>query len=164
MKELDRLIDRYTEGLTSPEEQERLHRLLMADDLPEEYMPYREMFALLAEPMEVPTDEELTAFACENGLELSERRAKRITPKPWLRYAGIAASFVLVFLAGRWTAEREPEVIVHEFPETDLAHYNELFNDDEAKAPTVENTFDACREDMNEFEDHYTNSIRYEEL
>lgn len=165
MKEIDRLTDRYMAGLTSPEEQERLHRLLMAADLPEEYLPLREMFALLAEPMEAPSDEELVAFAQANGLELAEAPVRHGIPwRPWLRYAGIAAAFVLVFLAGQWTAQREPKVIVHEFPETDLAHYDDLFKDDEAKGTTVEDAFDACRESMNEFEDHYINSISYEEL
>lgn len=156
------LIDRYMNGLTSPEEQRRLHRLLMADDLPEEYMPYREMFALLGEPMEIPSDEELTAFARENGLELTEKKTKLAVLKPWLRYAGIAASFVLIFLAGRWSVGENPRVIVHELPETDLAQYNDLFKTE--TGTTIEAAFNACKEKMNEFEDHYTNSVRYEEL
>ncbi|MBQ8867727.1 MAG: hypothetical protein IJ013_08410 [Bacteroidaceae bacterium] len=159
---INQLIDRYMAAEISPEEQERLRHLLMADDLPEEYVPYREMFALLDEPMEIPTDEELTAFARENGLELTERRVKRITLKPWLRYAGIAASFVLIFLAGRWSVGENPRVIVHELPETDLAQYNDLFKTE--TGTTIEEAFNACEEKMNEFEDHYTNSIRYEEL
>lgn len=149
-------------GLTSPEEQERLRHLLMADDLPEEYVPYREMFALSDEPMEIPTDEELTAFARENGLELTERKAKLTALRPWLRYAGIAASFVLIFLAGRWSVGENPVVIVHELPETEQAQYNELFHT--GTGTTIEEIFNACEETMNEFEDHYTNSIRYEEL
>lgn len=117
------------EGLTSPREQERLHRLLMADDLPEEYLPYREMFTLLAEPTVTPSDEELTAFARDNGLELSAPSARRIALKPWLRYAGIAASFVLVFLAGQWTAQSEPTIIVQEVEKEKLVEVTRIEHD-----------------------------------
>ncbi|MBQ8361522.1 MAG: hypothetical protein IJX44_06195 [Bacteroidaceae bacterium] len=160
---INRLIDRYMNGLTSPEEQRRLHRLLMADDLPEEYLPYREMFTLLGEPMEVPSDKELKDFAQANQLEVAETEGGRIIPlRPWLRYAGIAASLVLVFLAGRWSVGENPRVIVHELPETDLAQYNDLFNTE--KGTTIEDAFDACEEDMTDFEYHYINSNPHEEL
>ena len=151
-------------GLTSPEEQRRLHCLLMADDLPEEYVPYREMFALLAEPMEVPTDEELDSFARENGVESINKPVRHIALKPWLRYTGIAASFLLIFLAGRWSVDESPTVIVHELPETDLALYDNLFRAETGMSITIEDALEACEENMNDFEYHYVNSNPHEEL
>lgn len=159
---MKRLIDRYMNGLTSPEEQRRLHRLLMADDLPEEYLPYREMFTLLGEPMEVPSDKELKDFAQANQLEVAGAKGRHITLKPWLRYAGIAASLVLVFLAGRWSVGENPRVIVHELPETDLAQYNDLFTT--GTGTTIEEAFNACEEEMTDFEYNYINSNPHEEL
>lgn len=160
---INQLIDRYMNGLTSPEEQRQLYRLLMADDLPEEYLPYREMFTLLSEPMEVPSDKELKDFAQANQLEMAETEGRHIIPlRSWLRYVGIAASLVLVFLAGRWSVGENPRVIVHELPETDLAQYNDFFNTE--TGTTIEDAFDACEEDMTDFEYHYINSNPHEEL
>lgn len=160
---MKRLIDRYMNGLTSPEEQRRLHRLLMADDLPEEYLPYLEMFTLLGEPMEVPSDKELKDFAQANQLEVAETEGGHIIPlRPWLRYAGIAASLVLVFLAGRWSVGENPRVIVHELPETDLAQYHDLFTTE--TGTTIEEAFNACEEEMTDFEYNYINSNPHEEL
>lgn len=160
---IDSLIDRYMNGLTSPEEQRRLHRLLMADDLPEEYLPYREMFTLLGEPMEVPSAKELKDFAQANQLEVAETEGRHVIPlRPWLRYVGIVASLVLVFLAGRWSVGENPRVIVHELPETDLAQYNDLFKTE--TGTTIEEAFNACEEEMTDFEYNYINSNPHEEL
>jgi hypothetical protein len=162
---INQLIDRYMNGLTSPEEQRRLHRLLMADDLPEEYLPYREMFTLLGKPMEVPSDKELKDFAQANQLEVAETKGRHIIPlRPWLRYVGIAASLILVFLAGRWSVVENPRVIVHELPETDLAQYNDLFRAETGMNVTLEEVFNACEENMTDFEYNYINSNPHEEL
>ena len=160
---INQLIDRYMNGLTSPEEQKRLHRLLMADALPEEYLPCREMFPLMGEPMEVPSDKELKDFAQANQLEVAETEGGRIIPlRPWLRYAGFAASLVLVFLAGRWSVGEHPRVIVHELPETDLAQYNDLFTTE--TGTTIEEAFIACEEEMTDFEYNNINTNPHDEL
>lgn len=169
MKELERLTERYMEGLTTPEEQTRLRRLLEADDLPEAFLPYREMFRLVDEPMEPVTEAELEAFAEENGLETvrpqAGKPATRLRMRSWFRYAGIAASFVLVFFAGRWSAGGERKVITGDLSTyDDLAFYDDPFAETEEEKPAVEVAFEACESQMDEFEENYINPYSYEAL
>lgn len=56
MQDLQKLLDRYFSADTTVAEERRLRELLSDANLPEEYVPYREMFGVLSElkPAEAP--------------------------------------------------------------------------------------------------------------
>jgi hypothetical protein len=97
LDEIKRLIDRYMEGETSIEEQDRLARFFRSSDIPEELKPYQAMFDTLSVPIEEPSVAEVDAFALANGVKVKEQ--SKIVPM-FLKIASVAAVVALVFLMG----------------------------------------------------------------
>lgn len=50
-KEMERLLARFMDGLTSPDEEERIAQYMRRNDVPEEWSAYKEMFAYFDEGM-----------------------------------------------------------------------------------------------------------------
>lgn len=108
------LLDRYMEGTNTQEELQELKAFFSeSTSLPEELLPYHEMFEMLDTPLPEPTDEELTLFCQINDVEpaaepenelLDAPKDIELKPKiifrrivPWLSAACIAAVFMLLY-------------------------------------------------------------------
>ncbi|MCM1313674.1 MAG: hypothetical protein NC206_11245 [Bacteroides sp.] len=109
------LLARYLDGETSVEEQNVITEYLQSEDVPEELLIYKEMFGMLSCPQDVPSDDELKAFAASNGLELrediQESSRRTVWMLPFVKYAGIAAASVILFVLGYSVGNRKPAEI-----------------------------------------------------
>ena len=64
------LLDRYMEGENTQEELCILKKFFKeCNNLPDDLLPYRDMFDILETPLPVPTDKELEAFCKVNKVE-----------------------------------------------------------------------------------------------
>ena len=81
MNDIERLIKRYLDGLTTTEEERRLHDLLSQDDAPEEW---RALLPMLEKPaIEPPTDQWLTEDeTAEYDRTVRRRRLKKAAKAP----------------------------------------------------------------------------------
>lgn len=108
-KEINQLLDRYFEGLTSLEEEARLKDFFRKEDIPEELEPYQDIFRgwNAAGEIHLPTfveNEILAAIEAD-----SATRVYQLQPKRWWRYA--AAVLVLAIALSWWMLPaNEPEV------------------------------------------------------
>lgn len=99
------LINKYMDGETTTEEHRILARFFReTDNLPNDLLPYRDMFAMFDAGMPDFTDEELSSILEENPDEaMQEEHAttgKRNTLKRALKYASAIAACILAFIAG----------------------------------------------------------------
>ena len=103
------LLDRYMEGENTQEELCILKKFFKeCNNLPDDLLPYRDMFDILETPLPVPTDKELEAFCKVNKVEAIcgekdnlQKGTTKVELKPkinWWKYVGIAAVLVIVFL------------------------------------------------------------------
>lgn len=112
--EIRRLFEKFLDGKTTPQENSRLSDFLKSDNIPEEFLIYREMFATILSPMAVPSDEELKLFAQENGLELTEEPNEKKEVwilSRWTKIAAVAASLIIVFFLGFELGDNSQNVI-----------------------------------------------------
>ena len=109
------LFERYLNGETTVDEQKMIQKYLVSEDIPEEFLPYKEMFEILSFPQEVPSDEELKAFAVENGLEMiedvSSKKDKRVGIFPLFKFIGVVAASVILFVGGYFIKGDKPAEI-----------------------------------------------------
>lgn len=99
------LINKYMDGETTTEEHQILARFFReTDNLPNDLLPYRDMFAMFDAGMPDFTDEELSSMLEENPdeamLEEHATTGKRNTLKRALKYASAIAACILAFIAG----------------------------------------------------------------
>lgn len=99
------LINKYMNGETTTEEHQTLARFFReTDNLPNDLLPYRDMFEMFDAGMPDFTDEELSSMLEESPYEaLPEEHAttsKRYTLKRTLKYASAIAACILAFIAG----------------------------------------------------------------
>lgn len=99
------LINKYMDGETTTEEHRILARFFReTDNLPNDLLPYRDMFAMFDAGMPDFTDEELSSMLAENPdeamLEEHATTGKRNTLKRTLKYASAIAACILAFIAG----------------------------------------------------------------
>jgi hypothetical protein len=88
------------EGETTNEEEKIIGDYFANNDVPDDLLPYKEMFCAAAKPVSTPSQEEMESFFAENGIQ---KRRSRIIPIFLRTVAGIAAS-ILIFLAGyQWS-------------------------------------------------------------
>ena len=97
LKQIKQLIECYLKGETSVEEENRLNEFFCQSDIPEEFIPYRQMFHIVTEPNDTPDDQLLESFADNNGVK--KKHSVRILPIMF-RIATIAAVAILIFMAG----------------------------------------------------------------
>lgn len=111
--DIRRLLDLYMEGENSQEELSDIEQFFRETrNLPEDLEIFRSMFEVIAEPSEVPTQEELDNFCKANCVELSpvssvddkvQKGGVSVPLKPkiaplWWRIATVAASVILVII------------------------------------------------------------------
>ncbi len=95
---LERLLDRYFEGLTSGEEEKEIRLLFRQGEVPEHLEVYRSLFAYLEEKSETAGQQTSTG----NKKELPRRRTFRLHAA-----ASIAAGLLLLLgVAGLWNTLR----------------------------------------------------------
>jgi hypothetical protein len=98
------LIRQYMDGLTTNEEEKLLADFFANGEVPDDLMPYRDMFDLIATPTNSPSTEEVDNYFADNGITKEEMKhhAHRIVPLIWSAI-GIAASVALIFFMGyKW--------------------------------------------------------------
>lgn len=106
---IHQLLDRYMEGENTQEELSILKKFFKeCNNLPDDLLPYRDMFDILETPLPVPTDKELEAFCKVNNVEAIcgekdnlQKGTTKVELKPkinWWKYVGIAAVLAIVFL------------------------------------------------------------------
>ena len=96
-RNIKQLIECYLKGETSVEEENRLNEFFCQSDIPEEFIPYRQMFHIVTAPNDTPDDELLESFADNNGVK--KKHSVRILPLMF-RTASAAAVVILIFMAG----------------------------------------------------------------
>lgn len=98
------LIKRYIDGLTTNEEEKSLADFFANGEIPDDLMPYRDMFDLIASPTNSPSTEDVDIYFADNGImkEQIKHHPYRIMPLIWSA-TGIAASVALIFFMGyKW--------------------------------------------------------------
>ncbi len=106
--EIRRLLDRYLDGETNNSEEQRIADFLAGDDVPDDLRDFKDMFASIRKPYEGPTQDDVKTYLYEGKGEIaqwlepetSHRNKGTHIVRIWLWAASIAASVVLVFLAG----------------------------------------------------------------
>ncbi len=93
------LIDRYLNGETTNEEERIISNYFATNDVPDDLIPYKEMFADLSKPDEGPDNEGIDTFFQGNGIEKRLHHHTRIIHL-YARATVVACSVILVFLAG----------------------------------------------------------------
>lgn len=96
--DIKKLIDKYLEGETTNGEERALTEYFECNAVPDDLVPFKDMFSDLSQPNNCSDDKAIDAFFEENCIEKKRVRVRRI---PLLvRIAVMAASVVSVFLAG----------------------------------------------------------------
>lgn len=95
--DMKNLLERYLNGETSVEEEDRLNVFLHQPDVPEAFLPYRQMFDAASQPNDVPDDAALDTFARDNGIE---RKRRTTLLSLTFRGAAMAAAAIMLFMAG----------------------------------------------------------------
>src|SRR5574344_896806 len=105
--EIRKLLDRYLDGETTGDEEYLLAEFLSGDDMPEDLIPFREMFAAVRKPYEAPGEAEVEAYINEHKPEVSrwmdaDKKSKaRIAPIV-LRIAAVAAVALILLTMTFW--------------------------------------------------------------
>lgn len=105
-----KLLDRYMEGENTQDELHELERFFLeSENIPEDLLPYKEMFEVLDTPLPSPSDEELKMFCEVNDIQPvspttdklpEEQKVVELKPKiVWWKYAGVAAAIALIVVA-----------------------------------------------------------------
>jgi hypothetical protein len=92
------------DGLTTNEEEKQLADFFANGEIPDDLMPYRDMFDLIAAPANSPSTEDVDNYFADNGItkEGMKHHSHRIMPLIWSA-TGIAASVALIFFMGyKW--------------------------------------------------------------
>ena len=93
MNDIERLIKRYLDGLTTTEEERRLHDLLSQDDAPEEW---RALLPMLEKPaIEPPTDQWLTEDETAEYDRTVRRRRLKKAARILTAAAAVAATVIM---------------------------------------------------------------------
>lgn len=98
LQELDRLLDGFYSGKSSPEEEERLIDILFSEHIPEKYAPDRSIFQVIRNGRMIPEPSEDLDSRLRKRLDLEERnviwrsRSRRL----YLAVA-VAASLLIAF-------------------------------------------------------------------
>ena len=93
MKDMLRLLERYYDGLTTPEEERRLRQWLESDGCPDAYAKDREAIRLLAEPQPAPVPDGLAEQLTRTVRRAARRRVLRVAA--WGVAAGLALLLAL---------------------------------------------------------------------
>ena len=96
LQELERLLERFYSGKSSPEEEERLTDILCAGDIPEKYLPDRNIFLVIRNSREIPEPLADLDYRLRKRLDLEERnviRHKR-SRKLYLAIAAVASLLI----------------------------------------------------------------------
>lgn len=98
------LLKRYMDGLTTNEEEKLLAHFFANGEIPDDLMPYRDMFDLIATPADSLSAEDVDNYFAENGITKEETKHHSHRMIPLIGYAtGIAASVALIFFMGyKW--------------------------------------------------------------
>jgi hypothetical protein len=98
IKELDRLLELFYSGNSSPEEEERLITMLARDDVPGEYYPDRDFILTIKGEDEIPQPSEELEFRIRERIGLEERRdVWRNRSKRLYIWIAAAASLLIAF-------------------------------------------------------------------
>jgi len=112
-EELNKLLDRYYEGLSSSEEENTLREYFSGEDILPGFDAEREIFAHYSSVRNVPEpgddfEEKMLRAVYESeklrGNKIGERQSSR---KLWLSISGIAAS-ILIVISAYFYADRSP--------------------------------------------------------
>lgn len=67
-----KLIKRYMDGLTTNEEEKQLADFFANGEIPNDLMPYRDMFDMIATPTNSPSTEDVDNYFAHNGIMKEE--------------------------------------------------------------------------------------------
>lgn|SRR5574344_180425 len=103
--DINGLIERYLNGETSVEDEDRLNEYFRQPGIPDEMLPYKQMFEMASEPNDAPDDDALRSFAMNNGVGCRRNGAdkKRHFSKTLslsFKISSAAAAAILIFMAG----------------------------------------------------------------
>jgi hypothetical protein len=104
LNDIKKLLERYLKGETSIEEEDRLNAFFHQLDVPDELMPYRQMFDIATQPNITPDDLTLQTFAENNGIR--SKRHSVMLPL-FFRIASAVAAAILIFMAGYHFNDRD---------------------------------------------------------
>lgn len=100
MDNIDKLIEKYFEGQTSLDEEKQLRAYFSTDDVADQYVMYAPMFRYFESEIKE-----------EDGvpIEMEPKSSKRISFNAYFRYAGVAASIILLLVSGLFLFNRGDE-------------------------------------------------------
>lgn len=133
-KDIQKLIDRYLEGETSPQEERLLARELQCDNLPEEWQAIRLMLGELAMG-EAQYDAIMEQRSNNQPAAIEEQHTSQ--PSALLRAIRVVSTLAAIYLVGLFFYQQVPEASVEQ-EMNEVPHY---YTQDQLRGSTLKDVY-----------------------